>query len=193
MHEYFRRCAFPDAASVQAILAALEAHDGLTARDLEAVVNLRAGQIRQTLKFLAVETPAPVFREDGRWRRSPAPYRMDRARIERLIRQRWSEWQEMQRYVDTDGCRMVFLTDALGDASPRACGKCDACLGEPVVASSLEDSQTLTAELFPEPVGDPAVLSGAGSGRCLQGLWFHGSSAPGAASREGPRPVLAAR
>ena len=148
VHEYFRRCAFPDAASVQAVLKALEAHDGLTARDLEAVVNLRAGQIRQTLKFLAVETPAPVFRENGRWRRSPAPYRMDRARIERLMRQRCSEWQEMQRYVDTDGCRMAYLTAALGDVSPRACGKCDACLGRPVVASSLEDSQTLAAGRF---------------------------------------------
>ena len=148
VHEYFRRCAFPDAASVKAILKALEAHDGLILKDLEAVVNLRAGQIRQTLKFLAVETPSPVFREDGRWRRSPAPYRMDRARIERLTRQRCSEWQEVQRYVDMDGCRMVFLTAALGDASPRACGKCAACLGRPVVASSLEDSQTLAAERF---------------------------------------------
>ena len=54
----------------------------------------------------------------------------------------------MQRYVDTDGCLMVFLTDALGDASPRACGKCAACLGRPVVASSLEDSQTLAAGRF---------------------------------------------
>ena len=68
--------------------------------------------------------------------------------IKRLIRQRWSEWQGMQHYVDTDGCRMVFLTDALGDVSPQACGKCDACPGEPVVASSLEDSQILAAEHF---------------------------------------------
>ena len=148
VHEYFRRCAFPDAASVKAILKALEAHDGLTTRDLEAVVNLRAGQIRQTLKFLAVETPAPVFRENGRWRRSPAPYCTDCERIKRLMRQRWSECQEVQYYVDTDGCRMVFLTDALGDVSPQACGKCDACLSRPVVASSLEDSQTLAAEHF---------------------------------------------
>ena len=65
VHEYFRRCAFPDADSVQAVLKALEAHDGLTARDLEAVVNLRARPDQADAQVPGGGDPGPGVQ--GRW------------------------------------------------------------------------------------------------------------------------------
>ena len=148
IHKSFRDNAFPSAAGVDAILAALEAGDGLTTRDLEAVVNLSHGQIEQTLRFLSAERPPPVVRDDGLWRRTPTPYVMDHERIHRLTTQRQCEWQEIQRYPDTDGCLMTFLAASLSDASPRVCGKCTACLGRPVVELSFDPSQALAADRF---------------------------------------------
>jgi len=96
IHEYFRRSAFPKEEWVQEILNALEESDGLTLAQLEGSVNLRHGQIEQVVKFLSVDSPAPVIRDGSRWRRTPVHYQMDHDRILRLTEQREVEWGEIQ-------------------------------------------------------------------------------------------------
>ncbi len=135
--EYFRSNAFPDEAHVTAILEALAASDGLTVREIEATVNLRMGQIEKALKFLSVDNPAPVLQQGSTWRRTPVEYRMDHERIQRLTRQRAQEWEEVQGYIDTPDCLMVYLARALDDPHVRPCGKCARCLGAPIVAESF--------------------------------------------------------
>ena len=88
--------------------------------------------------MLSVDNPAPVVKEDGLWRRTEAPYRMDHKHRRRLTKQRRSEWGEIQDYLNTDSCLMAFLTASLDDASPKACGRCSVCLGRPVVDSSVD-------------------------------------------------------
>ena len=148
IHEYFRRSAFPEASWVEGILEALEDSDGMTLRRLQETINLRRGQLEQTLKFLSVDNPAPVIRDGSLWRRTPVPYRMDHERIRHLTQQRQTEWQEMQRYLDTEGCLMAFLAAALDDPSARACGQCARCLGRPVVEASLDRALAVAATRF---------------------------------------------
>lgn len=148
IHEYFRRSAFPEASWVEGILEALEDSDGMTLRRLQETINLRRGQLDQTLKFLSVDNPAPVIRDGSLWRRTPVAYRMDHERIRHLTQQRQTEWQEMQRYLDTEGCLMAFLAAALDDPSPRACGQCARCLGRPVVEASLDRALAVAATRF---------------------------------------------
>ena len=148
IHEFFRHGAFPSALWVETILEALENSDGLTLPDLQRAINLRRGQIDQTLKFLSVDNPTPVIGDGSLWRRTPVPYRMDHERIRHLTEQRQLEWQEMQRYLDTDGCLMTFLATALDDPSPQACGQCAACLGGPVVGPSFDRAQAVSAARF---------------------------------------------
>ncbi len=148
IHEFFRRSAFPSETWVNAILEALETHDGRTVRQLEAVVNLRNGQIEHVLKYLSVESPAPVFKIGTTWRRTPVPYQMDRAEIHRLTKQRESEWQEVQGYVDESDCLMRFLAEALDDTPPQSCGKCANCRGEPIVAYSYAEETAIRAARF---------------------------------------------
>ncbi len=145
IHAFFRDSAFPDETQVNAVLHALEQSDGLTVIELEAVVNLRRSkQIEHVLKFLSVENPAPVIKEDSRWRRTPVAYRLDHERIQRLTRQREQEWREVQAYIDSRDCLMRFLATALDDENPRSCGRCAPCLGRPVIGETF--SQTLAVE-----------------------------------------------
>jgi len=81
-------------------MATLAASDGLTERQIEEDVNLPFGQIGKVLKYLSVESPAPVLKDGPHWRRTPITYQLDRARIERLTQQRGREWQEIQAYID---------------------------------------------------------------------------------------------
>ncbi len=148
IHEYFRRSAFPREQFVQAILDALEDSDGLTTRELEEAVNLRRGQIEQSLKFLSVDSPAPVIKDGSSWQRTPIEYHMDQERIRRLTAQREVEWEEMQAYIDTDGCLMEFLAKALDDENPQPCGICESCLGRPLVAPSFSRAGAIDAARF---------------------------------------------
>ena len=148
IHDYFRRSAFPDERSVQEILDVLEDSDGLTVRQMETQLNLRYGQIDRALKFLAVENPAPIIRDGSTWRRTPVHYQMDTAKIQRLTMQRGLEWREVQSYIDERGCLMESLARTLDDPDPQPCGKCEPCMGGPVVAVSFSQEGAVRAARF---------------------------------------------
>ncbi|WP_419638429.1 RecQ family ATP-dependent DNA helicase [Thiolapillus sp.] len=148
IHEWFRRGAFPDERDVNAILGILAEHDELSVRQLEQHLNLRQGQIDKVLKILSVENPAPVIKQDSKWRRTPVPFRMDHERIEHLTRQREIEWREMQGYIDSEGCLMAYLRHALDDPETEDCGRCAVCLGEPVVGVDVDRTLAIAAAQY---------------------------------------------
>ncbi|MDE0524872.1 MAG: RecQ family ATP-dependent DNA helicase [Boseongicola sp.] len=148
IHEYFRRTAFPKEEWVQSILALLAEGDGLTTRELEGAVNLRHAQIQQVLKYLSVESVAPIIQSGSTWRRTPVPFQMDRAKVQRLTRQRASEWKEVQAYLGASGCLMQFLAEALDDIDPQPCGRCASCTGRPVVDASYSRETATDAARF---------------------------------------------
>ncbi len=148
IHDYFRRTAFPDEDHVNSILEVLSGNDGLSVWELEGKVNLRRGQIEKVLKFLSVDNPAPVLKTDKKWVRTPVEYHMDHARIQHLTHQREMEWQEVQRYIDTPDCLMVFLARVLDDETATPCGKCASCLGKPVVSNSYDHAHAVDAALY---------------------------------------------
>ena len=138
IHDYFRNNAFPDEQWVQSILTALEQGEGMTIGQLEEAVNLRRGQIQQALKFLSMETPAPVFKDGAEWHRTAVHYRMDLERIRRLTAQRKVEWNEVGAILDESGCLMEFLARSLDDKRPQPCGKCANCVGNSVVTRTYK-------------------------------------------------------
>ena len=148
IHEFFRRSASPGERDVNAILGDLEDHDELSVAQLQQHLNLRKGQIDKVLKILSVENPSPVIKQGGKWRRTPVPFRMDHERIERLTQQRELEWQELQDYIDSDGCLMAYLRNALDDPETNECGRCSACMHEPVVGIAVDRSLAIAASHF---------------------------------------------
>lgn len=100
------------------------------------------------LKHLSVESVSPVIKSGSTWRRTPVPYQMDRAKIQRLTNQRESEWNEVQEYVGESGCLMKFLAEALDDIDPQPCGKCASCIGSPIVDTSFAREAAIDAARF---------------------------------------------
>lgn len=148
IQDWFRVNAFPDEEHVKALLETLAQGDGLSEPQIERIINLRKGQIEKSLKFLSVENPAPVLKDGSQWRRTAMPYVMDHAKIQRLTGQREKEWQEVQEYIDTRECLMVFLARALDDLQPQPCGKCSNCLGRPVVDEEVKHHLAVEASRF---------------------------------------------
>ena len=148
IHDFFRSSAFPAEYQVNEILEVLAGCDGLSVPRLEEQTNLSKGQIEKVLKLLRVENPAPVIKAGSQWRRTPVPYIMDRERIAHLTQQREQEWQEIQSYMEEPDCLMNFLRDALDDDDLTPCGKCENCLNEELISSTVDSRLVHQAATF---------------------------------------------
>lgn len=119
---WFIRSAFPTREQVEHLLEALEQgpDDGLKEAELLAELNLPEGRLKQALKIISLETPAPIGKQGTRWQRLPAELQPTFwQRVERLTKLRHAEAEQMQTYVDLPfGEHMAFLIQALdGDSS----------------------------------------------------------------------------
>ncbi len=149
--DYFIRSAFPPQQHVDVVLDVLRRSDeGLSMRELERKLNIRRGALDKALKFLSVETPAPVTKIAGAWHATPAAetYRVDRERLDGITAIREAEQAQMAAYMAHDGCLMEFLGRALDDASVVACGKCAGCVGEPLIDVAYDGDLANRAALF---------------------------------------------
>ena len=148
IHEFFRRSAFPSEKQVNAMLSTLGNSDGLSVVKLQEHLNHRKGQIDKVLKFLSVESPAPVIKDGPKWHRTPVHFQMDQERIAHLTDQREQEWGEVQTYVNTTDCLMEYLRNALDDPASEPCGKCANCVGSPIVSPDIDRAIGITATQY---------------------------------------------
>lgn len=114
--DYFIRSAFPTQDEANEVLQALAAAaEGLSVPQLLGQVNLSKGRIEKTIALLALESPAPIAKQDGKWLLTAStlsPGFWERA--DRLTALRREEAQQMQDYVDLPfGRHMGFLIEAL--------------------------------------------------------------------------------
>ncbi len=148
INRFFRTSAFPNEEQVNDILNVLAEHGQLSVIGIQKHLNLKSGQIRKVLKLISVENPAPVIKQGTKWARTPVSFSMDKERIERITQQREHEWQEVQRYIDSNTCLMKFLQESLDDDEIEDCGKCAICSGQNIVDTSWEQSTVNKAALF---------------------------------------------
>jgi ATP-dependent DNA helicase RecQ len=148
IHRFFRRSAFPSQSSIDLILNALAASDGLSVRQLTNQLNLRESNIEKALLLMSVESPAPVIKTGSQWQRTAVHFQLDHERIEHLTRQREIEWREIQDYIDSESCLMAFLRNALDDPESEDCGRCAVCLGESVIPQTVNHQLAVSAAQF---------------------------------------------
>ena len=125
---HFINQAFPQETLVNHLLEVLhKAEYGLKLTEIELKLNARRSKIEAALKFLLAENPAPVIKDNSVYVRTPVPYELPHDVIARLCQLKAHELEEMQRYLNHNGCLMQFLTHALDDDGAEPCGKCMNC------------------------------------------------------------------
>jgi len=119
--DWFIDTAFPTRDEVDAVLQALDdAPGGLTTPGLLGRVNLSSKRLDKALTLMSLEAPAPIVKQDGRWRLTAADLAESFwERADRLTRLRREEQQQMRDYVALPfGQHMRFLIEALdGDGA----------------------------------------------------------------------------
>jgi len=148
INEYFRNNAFPSEEEVQNLLTFLRSRDGVTVTEIEQGLNLRKGGIKKVLKYLSVQTPSPILKDQSKWYRTAVPFKLDKRSIERLTRLREEEWEEMQQYISTSFCRMAFLQKALNDPNVKECHRCDNTSAHQIVGEQFDRDIVIEAQKF---------------------------------------------
>jgi ATP-dependent DNA helicase RecQ len=144
--DYFIRTAFPTGEDVDKLLAVIRAEAGpITIPKLQQRVNLSKGKIEKILKFLVLESPAPVQKIGSGYALNPVRWEMPVDRIERITNLRRQEQERMARYMASGDCLMEFLAAELDDPSAGPCGKCVNCAGH------------LLGEDYPAPLAQEAL------------------------------------
>ncbi|MBD2580089.1 RecQ family ATP-dependent DNA helicase [Oscillatoria sp. FACHB-1406] len=137
---YFIESAFPPENHIKEILDVLaRGTNGLSLPQLETQLNIPRGKIEKALKFLSLESPAPIAKIERLWYLAPIDYKIDREKIERLTEIRKQEQARMLDYINVRSCLMKFLARELDDPTTTECGRCTVCLGK----SLLPETYTL--------------------------------------------------
>jgi ATP-dependent DNA helicase RecQ len=147
--DYFIRTAFPTLQDVDQFLAAMgAANDALTVSKLQQRVNLSAGKIEKILKFLLLESPAPIQKTAAGYVLNPVRWQMPVDHIERITNLRRWEQERMKAYMASRDCLMQFLAEELNDPNAAPCGKCASCQGELLPAGYPDDLAQAAVEFL---------------------------------------------
>lgn len=152
---YFVQTAFPTTEQVEEFLAAMRSEDhALTIPKLQQRVNLSLGTIEKILKFLLLESPAPVQKTNSGYVLNPVRWQMPVDRIERITILRRQEQERMRAYMSSGNCLMQFLAEELNDREAAPCGRCVNCTGE-LLPESVPDAIAQAAVEFLERLENP--------------------------------------
>lgn len=169
--DYFVRTAFPTPQDVDQLLTAMRSADeALTVPKIQQRVNLSKGKIEKILKFLLLESPAPVQKTASGYVLNPVRWRMPVERIERITHLRRREQERMRAYMGNRDCLMQFLAAELSDPEAPPCGKCVNCVGrllpenysEELARSAVEfldrlENPILPRKQWPAGLGEPEM------------------------------------
>ena len=153
--EFFRKNAFPTEEMVNQLLEYLSSRDGASVPEIEKDLNLQRGKVNKVFKYLSVQIPSPIIKVGSKWYRTALEFKLDKSTIEHLTSQREIEWNQIQEYINTSGCRMAFLQKALNDSNVKNCKKCDNCLNQSLDVDEYSKSVVIQAKKFLQQIEFP--------------------------------------
>ncbi|MCY4298353.1 MAG: RecQ family ATP-dependent DNA helicase [Flavobacteriaceae bacterium] len=153
--EFFRKNAFPTEEMVNQLLEYLSSRDGASVPEIEKDLNLQRGKVNKVFKYLSVQIPSPIIKVGSKWYRTALEFKLDKSTIEHLTSQREIEWNQIQEYINTSGCRMAFLQKALNDSNVKNCKKCDNCLNQSLDVDEYRGSIIIQAKKFLQQIEFP--------------------------------------
>jgi ATP-dependent DNA helicase RecQ len=148
IQDFFIAQAFPSHERVSTVLRELElaGEQGLTTRDLMALVNLGMGRLEAMMKILDVE--GAVGRSGNRWQFVPsATWSYDGERYAQVTAMRRSEQRAMAAFGADGRCLMRALQQELDDPGAEDCGRCSVCTA-PRYAGPLDPGLVEQAERY---------------------------------------------
>lgn len=145
IQQYFIDNAFPKEQQINELLTVIENSNGIKVTQLEPLVNFSKDKIESILKFLSIENPSPILKDDKEYFRTQFDYQMPHEKIERLNTIKKAEWDRLNEYHDSSKCLMLFLGQELDDTNTLPCGKCASCQPEQTLSAKIDEQMVRQA------------------------------------------------
>ena len=129
INSFFIENAFPSKNIFELIINVLSKSDKpMDEHTIKYLCNVPPGQIEKALKILDSLDSSPIIQIKKRvWQKTPNTLSIDWDKVEEIKKTRIREWEDMKEYIKLPSCRMVYLSNILGDNIIHPCGKCNNC------------------------------------------------------------------
>ena len=148
INNYFIDSAFPTEQMMDSVIDAIVRYNGITIRELEKCVKLKSNKIRQCIKYLLVNGDIYEDNKDKKYYKTPYVWKPDLDKSERITSIRKDELLQIEGYTQQKGCYMKYIAQVLDDDKAKTCGKCENCLGRPLLSTEVQKEIVLKAKKF---------------------------------------------
>lgn len=145
IQQYFIDNAFPKEKQIENLLSVIDSKNGVKITELEPLVNFAQTKIKSIIKFLSIENPSPILKQDKEYFRTQFDYHLPHDKIERLNTIKTEEWNKLNEYHNSDQCLMLFLEQQLDDLNTKPCGKCANCKPALSLSANINEDTVLQA------------------------------------------------
>jgi len=146
INNYFIESAFPTEELMEDVINTIIEHPGIRISQLEKYVNMKVTKIKACIKYLLVNDD--IYIDDKKYYKSPRKWEPDLEKSRVITDIRKNELKQMEEYTKQDHCYMQFVAKVLDDPEVKPCGKCENCLGQPLLQTEAPREFVLKAQQF---------------------------------------------
>ena len=107
---------------------------------------MRRAKIAACVKYLLVN--GDIYVDNRKYYKTPRLWKPDLEKSREITRIRKNERSQMDEFMNQKNCYMEFIAKVLDDPDAKACGKCQNCIGKPLITNELSPESVLEAQQF---------------------------------------------
>ena len=146
INNYFIESAFPTEELMTEVINTVMSHQGISIYELEKYINMRRAKIAACVKYLLVN--GDIYVDNRKYYKTPRLWKPDLEKSREITRIRKNELSQMDEFMNQKNCYMEFIAKVLDDPDAKACGKCQNCIGKPLILNEISPESVLEAQQF---------------------------------------------
>ena len=146
INNYFIDSAFPTEELMDLVVGTITEYPGIKSAQLEKYINMKSTKIKACVKYLLVN--GDIYVEDKKYYKTPRIWKPDLEKSREITNIRKKELLDMVEFSKQDNCYMEYIANILDDPDAKACGKCENCVGQPLLKAEVPERLVLHAQQF---------------------------------------------
>lgn len=146
INQYFIESAFPTEELMTDVVNTVMSHEGISISELEKCINMKSRKIKACVKYLLVN--GDIYADNRKYYKTPRLWNPDLEKSQEITRIRMNELLQMKEFIDYQYCYMEYISKILDDSDAKPCGKCQNCIGKPLISDKVSQKVVLAAQQF---------------------------------------------
>lgn len=146
INQYFIESAFPTEELMTEVVNTVTLYPGIRISELEKYINMKPAKIKACVKYLLVN--GDIYTDDKKYYKTPRSWQPNQQKSREITKIRKKELRQMEEFIHLEKCYMEFIAKVLDDPYAKACGKCENCIGRPLISENVSENLVLAAQQF---------------------------------------------